>query len=104
MYSSARAIPSPLLRGLSRRGAEMARAWSDAAIPASRDADLIVAAGGTIYMALSLVETTGRPVVQTMLQPFFPTRAFPSPIVPPGNWAGRTNLLSHHAMLWLFHA
>jgi sterol 3beta-glucosyltransferase len=96
--------PVALLRGLSRRGAEMARAWSDAAIPASRDADLIVAAGGAIYMALSLAETSGRPVVQTMLQPFFPTRAFPSPIVPPRSWPGGINLLSHYAMLWLFQA
>jgi len=96
--------PVTLLRGLSRRGAEMARAWSDAAIPASRDADLIVAAGGAIYMALSLAEKSSRPVVQTMLQPFFPTRAFASPIVPPGNWPRSINLLSHHAMLWLFQA
>ena len=95
--------PLALLRGLTRRSAEMARAWSAVAIPLGREADLILAAGGAIYMALSLAEATGRPVIQTMLQPFFPTRAFPSPIIPPADWPGFVNLLSHRAMFWLFH-
>lgn len=92
-----------LLRGLSRRGAEMARAWAKAAIPACRGADLILAGGGAIYMALSLAEAGGQQVMQAMLQPFFPTGAFPSPIVPPRNWPRAVNRLSHQAMLWLFY-
>jgi len=59
--------PLALLRGLTRRSAEMARAWSATAIPLAREADLVVAAGGATYMALSLAEATGRPVIQTML-------------------------------------
>ena len=96
--------PLALLRGLSSRSTEMARAWGAAAIPIGLEADLIVAAGGAIYIGLSIAERAGIGVMQTMLQPFFPTRAFPSPIVRPADWPGPVNLLSHHAMFWLFHA
>lgn len=95
--------PLALLRGLSRRGQEMSRAWAEAVIPVAPSADLILAGGGAIYMALSLAEVGRQAVAQAMLQPFFPTAAFPSPIVPPRRWPGGINRLSHAAMLWLFY-
>jgi sterol 3beta-glucosyltransferase len=74
---------------------------------ASQSADVIIAAG-TALGAFDCAEKLSIPLICALLQPFPPTRAFPSFFLPPGpRLGGAFNWLSHLAfeqVLWLTYS
>ena len=76
-----------------------AAAWMRATLEHARGADVILAAGLAIYVGLSCAETLGIRVIGVGLQPMMPTRAFPSPFLPPLRLPGLLNRASHALVL-----
>ncbi|MCC7206929.1 MAG: glycosyltransferase family 1 protein [Anaerolineae bacterium] len=77
---------------------EAALHWAEDGLAASRDADLIIAGIGGLFIGLALAEKLDLPFLQAYLLPFTPTRAFPGVLLPAGlsKLGGAANRLSHH--------
>jgi UDP:flavonoid glycosyltransferase YjiC (YdhE family) len=89
-----------------RLAEEQAHAAAAHGLAAAQDADRIVAGLGGLFVAWSLAQKLGVPLVQAHLVPFSPTRNFSSVLAPPipaSPLAGWVNALSHRVaeqMMW----
>jgi UDP:flavonoid glycosyltransferase YjiC (YdhE family) len=90
-------------RALAKIANENAKSWLHAIIDAGEGCDAILAAGLAAFVGFSAAEYLGAKGIGCGMIPITPTRAFPSPFLPP-KWAPRLlNRLSHrfvNAMLW----
>ncbi|MEJ2208766.1 MAG: glycosyltransferase [Anaerolineae bacterium] len=85
-----------------RRGAI---ALAEAALPACRGSDLLLAGLGGLFPGVAVAEKLGLPLLQAYYIPFTPTRAYPSFALPnlPSWLGGRLYPLSYHLarqMIW----
>jgi sterol 3beta-glucosyltransferase len=82
------------MRAIARHGRE----WWTQLRDLSAGADVLVSGTTTFGIAASLAELWGIPWIHTCLQPLSPTRAFPSPMLPPPalHLPGWANRLHHH--------
>ncbi|SOY41295.1 hypothetical protein CBM2587_A10260 [Cupriavidus taiwanensis] len=90
-------------RAFGRIAEDNTEAWMAQLAGAARDADAIVFSGLTAYVALSVGEQLGKPVIGAGMFPISPTRAFPSALLPPVRMPGWANRASHHLInfvLW----
>ncbi|WP_037025275.1 glycosyltransferase [Cupriavidus sp. GA3-3] len=90
-------------RAFARIAEDNTEAWMAQLAEAARDADGIVFSGLTAYVALSVGEQLGKPVIGAGMFPISPTRAFPSALLPPFRMPGWANRASHHVInfvLW----
>ena len=95
--------PAAMSRILTGMAARNTSAWMRTVLAHARGADVIVPAGLAVYVGLSCAEHLGVRAVGAGLQPVMPTRAFPSPFVPPWRMPGWLNRMSHRvvlALLW----
>jgi sterol 3beta-glucosyltransferase len=74
--------------------------WAREGLEACRDADLLVAGIGGLFLGLALAEKLDVPLLQAHVVPFTPTRAFPAVILPAaiGRLGGGANHLSHRLL------
>ena len=92
----------------SRTAKEAQRAaihWANDALAACQGMDLIIAGVGGVFIALSIAEKLGLPLLQAYLVPFTPTKDFPSVLLPVSlpRLGGSLNYASHHLtrqMMW----
>ncbi len=90
-------------RAFGRIAEENTEAWMAQLAEAARDADGIVFSGLTAYVALSVGEQLGKPVIGAGMFPISPTRDFPSALLPPMRMPGWANRASHaviNFVLW----
>ncbi|MCY1254394.1 O-mycaminosyltylonolide 6-deoxyallosyltransferase [compost metagenome] len=90
-------------RAFARIAEDNTEAWMAQLAQAARAADGIVFSGLTAYVALSVGEQLGKPVIGAGMFPISPTRAFPSALLPPFRMPGWANRASHHVInfvLW----
>lgn len=90
-------------RAFARIAEDNTEAWMAQLAEAARDADGIVFSGLTAYVALSVGEQLGKPVIGAGMFPISPTRAFPSALLPPfrmPGWANRASHLLINFVLW----
>jgi len=90
-------------RAFARIAEDNTEAWMAQLAEAARAADGIVFSGLTAYVALSVGEQLGKPVIGAGMFPISPTRAFPSALLPPFRMPGWANRASHHVInfvLW----
>lgn len=95
--------PSAVTRAIAAMASRETPSWMGAMADRGRDHDAIVFSGLTSYVALSVAEHLGIPVIGAGLQPITPTRDFPSPFLPPLPLPSFCNRLSHRfvmALLW----
>jgi UDP:flavonoid glycosyltransferase YjiC (YdhE family) len=87
-----------LMAEMAKEAKRGALALAKSALAASRDADLLLAWLGGVFVGLAVVERLEIPLVQAYLVPFTPTEEFASPLVPrsPAWLGGYFNRLSHH--------
>lgn len=94
---------------INRRAAQEAQRaavqWAKDGLSACRGVDLIIAGLGGFSIAVALAEKLDVPVAQAYLVPFWPTRAFPSVLLPTAapRLGGLFNLATHHMtrqMMW----
>lgn len=76
-------------------------AWMRATLDHAADADAIVVAGLAAFVGFSCAEHLRIPAIGATLQPMMPTRAFPSPFMPPWRLPGWMNAASHRLFLSL---
>lgn len=80
--------------------------WMREITTQAQSSDAILFSGIASYVGLSVAEYLRIPAIGLGLWPMSPTRAFPSPLLPPWQMPGWLNLLSHHAvnalMWWSF--
>ncbi|NJK46382.1 MAG: glycosyltransferase family 1 protein, partial [Pleurocapsa sp. SU_196_0] len=86
-----------------RTTAESQRAsvqWAKDGLGACRDAELLVAGVGGLFLALSLAEKLELPLLRAFVFPFTPTSAFPAALFPKslGRFGGTVNRWSHEAL------
>lgn len=95
--NSTRAASSGLARMAHRHVAE----WTRQADDAAAGCDAVLTGGLAAFVGISVAERHGIPVIGTGMIPITPTRAFPSPFLPPG-WTPRLfNRPSHQLATWL---
>lgn len=72
--------------------------WAEDGLEACRGVDLIIVGLGGFGIALAVAEKLDVPVAQAYLVPFWPTRAFPSVLLPTSapRVGGAFNLATHH--------
>ncbi|RDK07602.1 glycosyltransferase [Cupriavidus lacunae] len=90
-------------RAFARIAEDNTEVWMAQLAEAARDADGIVFSGLTAYVALSVGEQLGKPVIGAGMFPISPTRAFPSALLPPFRMPGWANRASHQLInfvLW----
>lgn len=90
-------------RAFARIAEDNTEAWMAQLAEAAGDADAIVFSGLTGYVALTVGEQLGKPVIAAGMFPISPTRAFPSALLPPFRMPGWANRASHHVInhvLW----
>jgi sterol 3beta-glucosyltransferase len=74
--------------------------WAKDGLAACRDAELLVAGVGGLFLALALAEKLELPLLRAFVFPFTPTTAFPGALFPKslGKFGGAVNRLSHEAL------
>ncbi|MBL8045001.1 MAG: glycosyltransferase family 1 protein [Anaerolineales bacterium] len=74
--------------------------WAKDSLAACRDAQLLVAGVGGLFLALALAEKLNLPLMQAYVFPFTPTRTFPAALFPKAwaNLGGAANAFSHHTL------
>jgi sterol 3beta-glucosyltransferase len=95
--------PAEVTRSIAALATEHSADWMQALVEQGQGCDAIVFSGLTSYVALSVAEHLGIPAIGAGLQPLAPTRAFPSPFLPPLPLPAFCNRLSHQfvmALLW----
>lgn len=85
-------------RRASREAQGAAIHWAKDGLEACRGVDLIIVGLGGFGIALAVAEKLDVPVAQAYLVPFWPTRAFPSVLLPTSapRVGGAINLATHH--------
>jgi len=95
-----------LAKAVARIADENTVEWMWEIIAQAQSSDAILFSGIASYVGLSVAEYLRIPAIGLGLWPMSPTRAFPSPLLPPWQMPGWLNLLSHHAinalMWWSF--
>ncbi|SNX61458.1 UDP:flavonoid glycosyltransferase YjiC, YdhE family [Nitrosomonas ureae] len=95
-----------LAKAVARIADENTVEWMREIIAQAQSSDAILFSGIASYVGLSVAEYLHIPAIGLGLWPMSPTRAFPSPLLPPWQMPGWLNLLSHHAinalMWWSF--
>jgi sterol 3beta-glucosyltransferase len=76
---------------------EATQHWAKDGLVACKDAELLVAGVGGLFVALALAEKLTIPLLQAYVFPFTPTRDFPTALVPKAvsRFGGGANRLSH---------
>ncbi|MGL4609072.1 MAG: glycosyltransferase [Trueperaceae bacterium] len=76
---------------------EATQDWARAGLAAFKDAELLIAGVGGLYVAFALAEKLNIPFLQAYVFPFTPTKAFPTTLAPKsvGQFGGGVNKLSH---------
>ena len=74
--------------------------WAEQGLEACRDAELIVAGVGGLFIGLAIAEKLNLPFLQAHVFPFTPTAAFAGALFPQGlsRLGGAVNRLSHEAL------
>ncbi|WP_433852944.1 glycosyltransferase [Stenotrophomonas nitritireducens] len=88
------------LAGLARRHITP---WMRQADAAAQGCDAILAGGLAAFVGMSVAERHGLPLIGTGMIPLTPTRAFPSPFLPPGRiagWLGRASYGLVNGLIW----
>lgn len=94
-----------ITRETARHAQSAALQWAEGSLEACRDMDLLVAGVGGLFVAAALAEKLGFPMLQAYVQPFTPTKEFPSVLLPGAvpQLGGSFNRLTHHMtrqMMW----
>lgn len=82
--------------GLSRMAERHVASWMRQADAAAEGCDAILAGGLAAFVAMSVAERHGLPLIGIGMIPLTPTRAFPSPFAPPGWTPALLNRASYH--------
>lgn len=88
---------------LARLANENSEAWMRQVLDAAAGSDGLIVAGLAAYIGFSAAEKLHVPVLAAGMIPLTPTRAFPSPFVPPASWPRWLNRFSYRlvsAALW----
>ena len=86
-----------LMRETGAQARKAVHEWTRDGLAAARDADLLIAGMGGLFVALGLAEKLALPLMRAFLVPASPTRAFPGVFIPPGFPSiGPLNAASHH--------
>jgi UDP:flavonoid glycosyltransferase YjiC (YdhE family) len=94
-----------IMADMGRAARDLAREAAAATLQACADADLMVAGLGGLFFGAAVAEKLGRPLVQALLYPLAPTRAFPSvltalPQSPLTAWANPLTFRLAQQTLW----
>lgn len=92
-----------MAKAVARNADENTIAWMEAIVEQAGSSDAILFSGIASYAGLSVAEHLRMPAVGLGLWPMSPTRAFPSPLLPPWEMPGWLNRVSHQAvnqLLW----
>ena len=94
-----------ILSHMAKEAQRGALALIEGGLAACRDADLVIAGIGGIFVGVALAEKLGLPLLQAYYIPFTPTRAYPSFVLSrlPAWLGGPLNRLSYHLarqMMW----
>lgn len=87
--------PRAASSGLARMARRHVADWMRQADQAASGCEAVLAGGLAAFVGLSVAERHGIPVIGTGMIPITPTRAFPSPFLPPGWTPPPLNRLSH---------
>jgi sterol 3beta-glucosyltransferase len=76
---------------------EASQHWAKDGLVACKDAELLIAGVGGLFLAVALAEKLNIPLLQAYVFPFTPTKDFPAALVPKSvaNFGGSANHLSH---------
>lgn len=87
--------------GLARIANAHTDRWMRQVAEAARDCDALIVSGLASFVGLSVAEHLRKPLIGAGMFPLSPTRAFPSPFLPPHAVPTMFNRLSHELISWL---
>lgn len=94
--------PGRAARSIATLATDHTTAWMKTMLDHAAGCDAIVFSGLTSYAALSVAEHCRIPAIAAGLQPAAPTRAFPSPFLPPIRVPGFCNAMTHRLIMGVF--